>query len=360
MLFGCSIVFALFDCIWNAVNHPFTFLRLNTLSGSAWTAHFDERDFVHKSRLFGAAGTVALTLVLTACGGQSNTTGDGLSGSVVVDGSSTVAPLTEAAADLFRDEEAGVNVTVATSGTGGGFAKFCAGETDLSDASRPIKDEEAQICAENGIDFTEIVIANDGLSVVVNKENTWAKCLTVAQLQTIWAPASEGKVTNWNQVDASFPNEPISLFGAGTDSGTFDYFTDAINGEEGAIRADYSPSEDDNVIVQGVGGATGAMGFFGLSYAEENLDTLNIVSIDNGNGCVTPSNETVQSGEYAPLSRPLFVYVANSAYQDKEQVKAFVDFYVASALEVADLALFVPLTAEQVTTAQSELATLKS
>lgn len=313
---------------------------------------------MRNSRLVSAASVAAIALVLSACGGQNAQSTDGVSGSVVIDGSSTVAPLTEAAADLFRDEESGVNVTVATSGTGGGFAKFCEGETDISDASRPIKEEEAAICADNGIEFTEIVIANDGLSVVVNKENDWAACLTVAQLATIWGPESEGTITSWNQVDPSFPDEAISLFGAGTDSGTFDYFTDAINGEEGAIRADYSPSEDDNVTVQGVAGAKGGIGFFGLSYAEENMDTLNIVQIDNGAGCVAPSVETVQAGTYAPLSRPLYIYVANTSYTDKPQVKAFVDFYVAKALEVAGLALFVPLTEEQVVTAQDELASL--
>lgn len=308
-------------------------------------------------RITAAAGISVLALVLSACGGQSANPEDG-TGSVAIDGSSTVAPLAEAAADLFRDVDAGVNVTVATSGTGGGFEKFCAGETDISDASRPIKDEEAATCADNGIEFTEIVIANDGLSVVVSKDNTWAKCLTVPQLQTIWSPESEGTITSWNQVDPTFPDEPLALFGAGTDSGTFDYFTEAINGEEGAIRVDYSPSEDDNVIVQGVAGATGGIGFFGLSYAEENLDVLNIVEIDGGSGCVSPSNETVQDASYTPLSRPLFIYVSNSAYLEKPQVKSFVDFFVASALDVAELALFVPLTDEQVTLAKDELASI--
>lgn len=332
-------------------------LALNSVGSQKGLSSDPKGVHVLKSRLAAAATGAALVLLLSACGGQ-QANGDGLSGSVTVDGSSTVAPLTEAAADLFRDEESGVNVTVATSGTGGGFAKFCEGETDISDASRPIKEEEAAICAQNGIEFTEIVIANDGLSVVVNKDNTWAQCLTVEQLATIWGPDSEGKVNSWKQVDPSFPDDPLALFGAGTDSGTFDYFTDAINGEEGAIRADYSPSEDDNVTVQGVGGALGGIGFFGLSYAEENLDTLKLVQVDNGAGCITPSKETVQDGSYAPLSRPLYIYVANKAYTDKAQVKAFVDFYVENALAVADLALFVPLTTEQVTTAQEELASL--
>jgi phosphate binding protein len=187
-----------------------------------------------------SASLVAAALLLTACGGQptgGNGEGEGLSGSVVADGSSTVAPLAEAAADQFRDVEAGINVTVATSGTGGGFQAFCAGETDISNASRAIKDEEAALCAEAGIEFTEIVIANDGLAVVINPENDWAENLTVEQLNKIWAPESEGVVMSWADVDPSFPDVPLALFGAGTDSGTFDYFTDAINGEEGAIRA---------------------------------------------------------------------------------------------------------------------------
>lgn len=298
----------------------------------------------------------AAALVLTACGGQPTDTssGAGLSGPVVADGSSTVAPLAEAAADQFRSVEPGVNVTVATSGTGGGFKTFCAGETDISDASRPIKDEEAQICADAGIEYTEIVIANDGLSVIINPENDWADDLTVEQLNKIWAPESEGVVTNWNQVDPSFPDVPLALFGAGTDSGTFDYFTAAINGEEGAIRADYSPSEDDNITVQGVGGDKGAIGFLGLSYVEENADVIKAASIEG----VYPSVESVQDGSYTPLGRPLFIYVANASYTDKPQVKAFVDFFVANAVSIAEAALFVPLTDAEIATATDELASL--
>ena len=303
-----------------------------------------------------AAAAIAASLILTACGGQTTTPteGAGLSGAVVSDGSSTVAPLAEAAAVEFRTVEAGVNVTVATSGTGGGFATFCAGETDISNASRPIKDEEAAICAEAGIEFTEIVIANDGLSVVINPENDWAEDLTVEQLNKIWAPESEGTITNWNQVDASFPDVAIALFGAGTDSGTFDYFTKAINGEEGAIRADYSPSEDDNITVQGVAGDEGAIGFLGLSYVEENADVIKAAKV----GGVYPSIETVQDGSYTPLSRPLFIYVANASYADKPQVKAFVDYFVANAITIAEAALFVGLTDEEIATATEELASL--
>jgi phosphate transport system substrate-binding protein len=311
-----------------------------------------------------AATLAAAALVLTACGGQDASAGasgsedGGLTGTVTADGSSTVAPLTEAAADLFRDIEPDINVTVATSGTGGGFQKFCAGETDISDASRPIKDEEIAACEEAGIEFTEIVIANDGLSVVVNPENDWASCLTVEQLNTIWGPESEGTITNWNQVDPSFPDQELVLFGAGTDSGTFDYFTDAINGEEGAIRADYSPSEDDNITIQGVQGDVGAMGFFGLSYVEENPDAVKAIEVDGGEGCVYPTEETVQDGSYQPLGRELFIYVNNANYAENEALRTFVDFYVENEAEVAEAALFIGLTDEQKTTAQDELATL--
>lgn len=306
-----------------------------------------------------AATAAATALVLSACGGQSTEpTGDALSGAVVIDGSSTVAPLTEAAADLYRDVEAGVNVTVATSGTGGGFEKFCAGETDLSNASRGIKDEEAALCAENGIEFTEIIVANDGLAVVVPAGNDFVQCLTVEQLNTIWGPEAEGTITSWNQVDPSFPDVELALFGPGTDSGTFDYFTKEINGEEGAIRTDYSPSEDDNVLVQGIAGAEGGLGFFGLSYVTENADLVRAVDVDGGEGCVAASEESVQDGSYTPLGRPLFVYVNNASYTDKPQVKSFVDFYIENQAEVAALAIFIGLTDEQVAVATEELASL--
>lgn len=314
------------------------------------------------AKIFASSALVIGALALSACGGQSSAgepagSGEGsggMTGSVNTDGSSTVAPLTEAAADLFRDEEAGVNVSVATSGTGGGFKVFCAGETDISNASRAIKDEEAAECEAAGIEYTEIIAANDGLSVIVNPENDWAEDLTVEQLNKIWGPEAEGEITNWNQVDSSFPDQAITLFGAGTDSGTFDYFTDAINGEEGAIRTDYSPSEDDNITIQGVSGDVGAIGFLGLSYVEENEGVIKAVAVDG----VMPSTETVQDGTYTPLGRPLFIYVNNASYVEKEPVKAFVDFYVDNSLDIAERALFVPLTEEQVTTAADELASL--
>jgi phosphate binding protein len=316
-------------------------------------------------KLAGVTALAAASLLVSGCGGQNNAgsaggagSGGGASGTVTVDGSSTVAPLSEAAADLFRDVQPGVNVTVATSGTGGGFKKFCAGETDISDASRPIKDEEAAECKAKGIEYTEVIVANDGLSVVVNPENTWAKCLTVAQLKTMWSPESEGKIKNWNQIDPSFPDVPLTLFGAGTDSGTFDYFTEAINGEEGASRTDYSPSEDDNVTVQGVNGDKGAVGYFGLSYAEQNPDAVKAVEVDGGDGCVAPSKETVQDKTYKPLARPLFIYVKHSSYKDSEAVRSYVDFYVENEAKVAEQALFVGLTPEQKQKAQDELGSI--
>jgi phosphate transport system substrate-binding protein len=286
-------------------------------------------------------------LALAACGGGQNAGsggGDALEGAVMVDGSSTVAPLSQAAAALYAEEQPGVNVTVATSGTGGGFEKFCNGETDISDASRPIKDEEAAACEENGIGFAELTVANDALTVVVNKDNDWVDCLTVEQLNAIWAPGST--VTSWNQVDPSFPDEELVLYGPGTDSGTFDYFTDEINGEEGASRTDYEPSEDDNVIVQGVAGSAGGLGYFGFTYFEENADQLKALDVDGGSGCVEPSVETAQDGTYAPLARPLYVYVSDTAAAEA-QVSDFVDFYIENIDEIVTEAQYVPLTDEQ-------------
>lgn len=302
----------------------------------------------------------ALVLLTAACGGGSSNNdqgGNGLSGTIRVDGSSTVGPLTEAAAEFFQQENAGVQVTVGISGTGGGFEKFCNGETDISDASRPIEDDEKQACASEGITFAEAQVANDGLSVVVNPENTWATCLTVAQLKSVWEQGS--KIDNWNQIDPSFPDVPLELFGAGTDSGTFDYFTAAINGEEGNSRTDYQATEDDNVTVQGVAGTKGGMGYFGLSYFEQNPDKLKLLQIDGGNGCVTPSKETVQSGEYSPLSRPLLIYVKDASLK-RPVVDAFIKFYIDNAERIANQAQFVPLTAEQAAASRNAVDQLVS
>lgn len=307
-------------------------------------------------------GVALAALALAGCSDNSNG-GDNsggeseLTGAVLVDGSSTVAPLSEAAASIYKEEQAKVNVSVGTSGTGGGFEKFCKGETDISDASRPIKDKEKQACEAAGVKFVELVVANDALTVVVNKENTWAKCLTVEQLKKVWEPTS--KVSNWNQIDPSFPNQPLKLFGPGTDSGTFDYFTKEINGEEGASRADYTASEQDNVLVQGVAGEKGSMGYFGYTYFEENADKLAAIEINGGSGCVAPSKEAAQDGSYKPLSRPLFIYVSQKGI-GKAQVLDFVEFYIKNIDEIVTEAKYVPLTAEQKSTLASEFETLKS
>jgi phosphate transport system substrate-binding protein len=312
---------------------------------------------------------LALLLVLVAalaagCGGDgrggddeasgettTEESGSGLSGRIQADGSSTVGPFTTAAAESFRDVEPDVQITVGVSGTGGGFERFCRGETDLSNASREIDDDEAQICEAGGIEYTEFQVANDALTVVVNTANDWVDCLTVEQLATIWGPDSTA--SSWRDVDPSFPDEELTLFGPGTDSGTFDYFTDAINGEEGASRSDYAASEDDNTIVTGVSGETGGLGYFGFSYFEENQDTLKAVEIDGGDGCVAPSVESAQDGTYTPLSRPLFVYAKNESFA-RPEVEAFVGYALEHETEIAEASQFVPLTDEQLEQAQSD------
>jgi phosphate transport system substrate-binding protein len=283
----------------------------------------------------------ALTLVAVGCGG-----GDSGSGGVITaDGSSTVGPFTTKAAEDWKADGGG-DVTVGISGTGGGFERFCAGETDISNASRAIKDEEAAICEENGVEYIELQVATDALTNVVNVENDWATCLTVEQLNTIWKPGS--KVDNWNQVDPSFPDVGLKLYGAGTDSGTFDYFTDGLKGEEGASRSDCSATEDDNVTVQGVSGDEGALGYFGFSYFEENQDKLKALEVDGGSGCVAPSVEAAQNGTYTPLSRPLFMYVKLSSLDENESLVEFVRFTLDNEQTIAQEAQFVPLSQEQI------------
>jgi phosphate transport system substrate-binding protein len=275
-----------------------------------------------------------------------------LSGKIRADGSSTVGPLLTLAAERFREEEPDVRVTVGISGTGGGFERFCRGETDISNASRAIEEDEKAQCEKKGIDFIELQVANDGLSVVVNPDNTWASCLTVDQLKRIWQPGS--KVSTWEAVDDQFPDSELTLYGPGTDSGTFDYFTDAIVGEEGASRGDYTASEDDNVTVRGVAGEKGALGYLGLSYFESNEKKLKAVEIDGGDGCVAPSLETVQDGTYKPLSRPLFVYIKTKSLA-RIEVEAFAAFLLDNAESLARGALFVPLTPDQLDEAFSIL-----
>ena len=246
---------------------------------------------------------------------------------VMIDGSSTVYPITLSIAEEFNIENPDYSVSVAFSGTGGGFEKFCASETHISNASRPIKDEEAQACADAGIEVVEIPVAYDALTVVVNPENNWAQCMTVDELNTIWQPDST--VVMWSDVRADWPAEEMVLYAPGVDSGTFDYFTEAINGDGGLSRNDFFPSEDDTVLVQGVEGDTNAMGYFGFAYYLEEGQKLKAVEIDSGNGCVAPSAEAVEDGSYTPLSRPLFVYVNKNAMAENEAVAAFVDFYLA-------------------------------
>jgi len=307
---------------------------------------------------------LGLIVLLAGCGGgrggddeaggttTADSGGGGLSGRIEADGSSTVGPFTTAAAERFQNEQSGVQVTVGVSGTGGGFERFCRGETDLSDASRPIKNEEATACRDGEVEYVEFQVANDALTVVVNKDNDWVRCLTTEQLAKIWGPDSE--VKNWTEVDPSFPDQELKLFGPGTDSGTFDYFTDEINGEEGASRSDYSASEDDNTIVTGVSGEKGGLGYFGFSYFEENQDTLKAVQIDSGDGCVAPSVENAQNGTYKPLSRPLFIYAKKEALA-RPEIEAFVRYILDNGIEIAEASQYVPLTDEQLTKAQADL-----
>jgi len=310
-------------------------------------------------------GIAVLALALSACGGadagnETTDSGAGATGSVAVDGSSTVFPMSDAAAELLNEESPDIKVTVAESGTGGGFEAFCADQTDISDASRPIEDDEAAICKEAGIEYTELQVATDALTVVVHPDLD-VDCLTVDQLVQLWAPGST--VKNWNELDPSFPDQEISLFGPGTDSGTYDYMAGEVvdpDAEEPATRDDYEASEDDNVLVQGVAGTEGATGYFGYTYYEENTDSLKALEIDSGNGCVAPSAETAQAGEYTPLARPLFIYVNTAKYGDNEAVKAYVDFYIENLADIADIGKFIPLSDDLYAETQSNLEGIAS
>src|SRR5687767_9240883 len=265
------------------------------------------------------AGAAVMALAVTGCGG--GTKSDESAGEpalIRVDGSSTVFPISEAIAEEFQKANPNVRPTVATSGTGGGFQKFCRGEIDINDASRPIKPVEIEACKKAGIEFIELPVAYDGLAVVVHPKNTWAASMTVAELKTLWAPEAQGKITRWNQVRSSWPDREIHLFGAGVDSGTYDYFTEAIVGKEGSSRGDFTSSEDDNVIVQGISSDETALGFLPLAYVEQNRSALKLVPVEdgkkeNGDGPITPSAGTVRDGTYQPLSRPLFIYVSRKA-----------------------------------------------
>lgn len=338
--------------------------------------------FSQNTRLASVASILALALAVTSCssnggnqasspsptgaantpaGGDtavnttntSNTTTSNLSGNVTVDGSSTVFPISEAMAEEFQKANPGVKVTVGKSGTGGGFKKFCNGETDISNASRPIKPEEVDLCKKGNVEYVELPVAYDGLSVVVNPQNTFAQCLKVDELKKMWEPTAQAKVTTWNQIRPSFPNERIGLYGPGTDSGTYDFFTKAIVGEEGKSRGDYTASEDDNTLVQGVSADKGGIAFFGYAYYAENKDKLKLVAIDGGKGCVEPSEATINDGTYQPLARPEFIYVKKTA-ASRPEVKAFVEYMLAPANKklISEVG-YVPLPDELLTEVQA-------
>jgi phosphate transport system substrate-binding protein len=289
-------------------------------------------------------------------GGSDGDTPSGLSGSISIDGSSTVQPFAEAAAELFNEENPDVEITVGAAGTSGGFEKFCAGETDISDASRPIDEkEEVPICQENNVEYTEVQVANDGISVVTNP-GLEITCLSTDQLAQLWEKNSQ--VSNYSDLgdDAdsgeAVPDAEVSLYGPGTDSGTFEFFTEEVVGEEGNSRDDYQASEDDNVLVQGVAGDSGGLAYFGFSYYEQNADQLNLVAVDSGDGCVAPSPETIQDGSYTPLSRPLFMYPSAEALA-KPEVAGFMQYVADNYSEIAEAALIVPMDDTQAADAQS-------
>lgn len=286
---------------------------------------------------FVSGGLIFLSVTIF---GSMSVSAEQLRGTVSLDGSSTVFPISEAVAEEFLAVQPRVRVTVGVSGTGGGFKKFLAGEIDINDASRPIKMKEVDKANEMGIGYIELPVAYDGLSVVVNKKNTWVDHLTVAELSKIWQPGST--VTNWSDVRVGWPEMKIRLYGPGTDSGTFDYFTETINGKSGASRPDYTANEDDNALVQGISGDEGSLGYFGYAYYAANQDKLKLVPIDGGKGPIAPTQTTINNGTYAPLSRPIFIYVRPDAL-DRKEVRAFVDFYIDSAAMLASEVGYIPL-----------------
>jgi phosphate transport system substrate-binding protein len=313
--------------------------------------------------LFALIAAALLAFGIAACGDddESSSSSDaevpsGLSGSITIDGSSTVQPFAEAAAELIAEGSPDLNITVGAAGTSGGFEKFCADETDISDASRAIEPEEEELCKEGGVEYTEVQVANDGVVIATNP-GLEISCLTTDQLAQLW---SDDTVTNYSELgeDAEtgepLPDVDVSLYGPGTDSGTFDYFTEEVNGEEGKSRKNYQPSEDDNVLVEGVSGDEGGLGYFGFSYYEQNTDSLNLVSVDDGNGCVEPTVDTIQSGEYTPLSRPLYMYPNNERLAS-DPLKGFMEFVVSDYEAIADASLTVPMDETQAEEAQSNL-----
>ena len=313
---------------------------------------------MRKLLAFAACGALALGAV--ACGDDDDDDGGGnggggggdLSGTIRIDGSSTVGPFAQAAAEEFQAQNPGVRISVGQSGTGGGFEKFCAGETDISDASRPIdEEEEVPVCEKNNIQFTEVQVANDGISIATNPD-LGVDCLTTQQLKQLWQQGS--KINRLSEIDPQLPDTELTLFGPGTDSGTFEFFTEEVNGEEGNTRKDYQPSEDDNVLVQGVAGEEGGLGYFGFSYYEQNQDKLGLVSVDAGDGCIEPSLETISSGEYKPLSRPIFMYPSQEALQ-RPEVNAFMDHVLENYDSIAEAAAIVPMSQQQAQEATTAL-----
>ena len=285
------------------------------------------------------------SVLIISCAGNSEKAikTDQLEGSIKIDGSSTVYPITEAIAEEFRGVEPNVKVTIGVSGTGGGFKKFGRSEIAIANASRSIKDQEAKNCDENNIPYLELSVAYDGLAVLVNPENTWVDFLTVEELNTIWNPAAQNTIMYWDQVREGWPHEELHLFGPGTASGTYDYFSEAICGKKVGTRGDYTASEDDHILVQGIATDKNGLGFFGLAYYEENKEKLKLVGVDNGKGVIIPTMETVSNGTYAPLSRPIFIYV-NDAAKKRKEVKEFVSFYLNNAASIVKDVGYIPLT----------------
>jgi phosphate transport system substrate-binding protein len=319
---------------------------------------------VRYTKLLALPCCAALALGVAACCGDDSSDsgsssggaasgGQKLAGTIKIDGSSTVFPLAQAAAETFQQQNPDVKITVGESGTGGGFEKFCNGETDISDASRAIEDDEKSACSEKQVSFSEVQVANDGIAVVSNP-SVKIDCLTTDQLKQLWAT---NEVKTYNQVDPTLPDAKVSLFGPGTDSGTFDFFTEEVNGEEGKTRKDYQPSEDDNVLVQGVAGDQNGLGYFGFSYYEQNQDKLNLIGVNDGSGCVKPSSADIQNGKYKPLSRPLYMYPSAAAVK-RPEVKAFMDFMIANYKEISEAAQIVPMTDAQAAESKDAVAKL--
>jgi phosphate transport system substrate-binding protein len=317
---------------------------------------------IQKTRVAGVALAICALSVTGCRGSQPQQAGSGSTDVIRIDGSSTVYPITEAVAEEFQKANAGQKVTVGISGTGGGFQKFCRDEIDISDASRPIRPSESESCTKAGVQYVELPVAYDGLAIVVNPKNTWVTSMTVGELK-LWEPAAQGKIMRWNQVRPDWPDSEVHLFGAGVDSGTFDYFTEAIVGKEDASRGDFTSSEDDNVIVQGVSGDQLALGYFGFAYYEENKDKLKLVPIDdgddsNGKGPIAPTPDTVKDGTYRPLSRPIFIYPKVKAL-DRAEVRSFVDFYLTKGTALVREVGYIPLTEREYELTRNRLSARK-